>query len=219
MRLLDLYSGAGVGGVGYADVGFDVVGVDIKAQQNHPFEFHQGDALEWLKSDEPEAFDVLHASPPCQLFTRAQHLRVAQGGTASSGDLLTPTLEILRERWSHKIFVVENVPGARSLMEGAAVECGSAYGLKGRRHRLFLSNVPLVSSGCRHKYQGRPIGVWHRMNDEVPKGGKTARDLPEGKLAMGTDQDVSWNELKQGLPPAFTAHVGWQLRRALDERE
>ena len=39
------------------------------------------------------------------------------------------------------------------------------------------------------------------MNDEVPKGGKTARDLDEGKLAMGTDQDVSWNELKQGCHP------------------
>ena len=57
-EIVDLYSGAGVGGVGYADVGFDVVGVDIKPQPSHPFEFHQGDALEWLKSDEPEAFDA-----------------------------------------------------------------------------------------------------------------------------------------------------------------
>lgn len=219
MRLLDLYSGAGVGGVGYADVGFDVVGVDIKPQPSHPFEFHQGDAIEWLKSDAPEEFDVLHASPPCQAFTRASHLRDAQGGTPSSGDLLTPTLEILRERWSHKIFVVENVPGAKSLMPGAAVECGSAYSLGVRRHRLFLSNVPLVSSGCRHKWQGRPWGVYHRPSDSIPKGGRTARDLEHGKEVMGVTQECKWDELKEGLPPAFTAHVGYQLRRALDERE
>lgn len=219
MRLLDLFSCAGVGSFGYADVGFDVVGVDIKPQPNHPFEFHQGDAIEWLMSDEPEAFDAIHASPPCQAFTRAQHLRDAQGGTASSGDLLTPTLEILRERWSHKIFVVENVPGAKSLMPGAAVECGSAYSLGVRRHRLFLSNVPLVSSGCRHKWQGRPWGVYHKPKDDIPSGGRTARDLEHGKQVMGVTQDVKWDELKEGLPPAFTAHVGYQLRRHLEQSE
>lgn len=219
-RLLDLFSGAGIGAVGYMDAGFDtVVGVDNKPQPNYPSYFIEGDAMGWLESDALEQFDAVHLSPPCQAFTRASHLRVAQGGTASSGDLLTPALKILRERWSHIPYVVENVPGAKELLPGAAVECGSAYGLKVRRHRLFYSNVPLVSSGCRHKEQGRPIGVYHRPNDEVPKGGKTARDLDEGKLAMGVTQNVGWNELKEGLPPAFTSHVGWQLRRALDERE
>ena len=142
VRLLDLFCGSGIGAVGYSDVGFSVTGIDVKPQPNYPFQFLQDDALSWLESDALEGFDVIHASPPCQFFTRAKHLRDAQGGTASSLDLLSPTLELLRRRWSHKIFVVENVPGAKSLMPGAAVECGSAYSLGVRRHRLFLSNVP-----------------------------------------------------------------------------
>ena len=90
------------------------------------------------------------------------------------------------------------------MMEGAAVECGSAYSLGVRRHRLFLSNVPLVSSGCRHELQAWPWGVYHRPSDDIPKGGRTARDLEHGKQVMGVTQDVKWDELKQGLPPAFT---------------
>ncbi len=217
MKLLDLFCGSGIGAVGYSDVGFSVTGIDVKPQPNYPFQFLQDDALSWLESDALEGFDVIHASPPCQYFTRAKHLRDAQGGTASSLDLLSPTLEILRRRWSHKIWVVENVPGAKSLMPGAAIECGSAYSLGVRRHRLFLSNVPLVSSGCRHKWQGRPWGVYHKPKDDIPSGGRTARDLKHGKQVMGVTQDVKWDELKEGLPPAFTSHVGYQLRRHLEQ--
>ena len=174
-RLLDLFSGAGVGAVGYMDAGFDtVVGVDKKDQTAYPSYFIQGDAMGWLESDAPEQFDVIHASPPCQYFTRAKHLRDAQGGTASSLDLLSPTLEILRKRWSHKVWVVENVPRARDLMEGAVVEVWRAYSLGVRRHRLFLSNVPLVSSGCRHKWQGRPWCITVRRTRSRKAAGRLA---------------------------------------------
>lgn len=62
-KLLDLFCGAGGAGMGYYRAGFDVTGVDIRPQSRYPFEFHQGDALEYLAAH-AEAFDVIHASPP-----------------------------------------------------------------------------------------------------------------------------------------------------------
>jgi len=100
-------------------------------------------------------------------------------------------------------------------MEGAVVECGSAYGLGVRRHRLFLSNVPLVGSGCDHKAQGRPWGVYHVPNDAIPQGGRTARNVEHGREVMGVSRDVTWQELKEGFPPAYAEHIGAQFLHAL----
>ena len=211
MMLLDLYCGAGMAADGYFKAGItEIVGVDIVHQRDYPYEFYQADALEVLASDMPDGFDIIHASPPCQAHTRAKHLRTAQGGVSKFDDLLTPTLALLRERWNHRVWVVENVPGAPG-MDGAAVECGSAYGLGVRRHRLFNSNMPLVGSGCKHKEQGRPWGVYHVMGDSIPQGGRTVTSLQQGWEVMGVDRDIPWKSLKEGFPPAYTRHVGEQI--------
>jgi hypothetical protein len=42
-------------------------------------------------------------------------------------------------------------------------------------------------------------------------GGSTAKTLEEGMWAMGVTRKVTWNELKEGLPPAYTQHIGEQL--------
>ena len=211
MRLLDLFCGAGMATDGYAAAGFDCHGVDLYAQPHYPATFEQGDALAILGSDFPEWFDVIHASPPCQAHTRAKHLRTAQGGQSRFDDLLTPTLALLQERWSHKVWVVENVPGAPG-MDDAVVECGSAYGLGVRRHRLFLSNLQhLRGSGCRHKEQGRPWGVYHVPGDSIPQGGRTARNAEHGREVMGVERPLHWHSLKEGFPPAYTAHIGHQV--------
>ena len=71
-RLLDLFCGAGGAGMGYHRAGFDVTGVDIKPQKNYPFAFVQGDALAYVREHGHE-YDAIHASPPCQAYTRAQN--------------------------------------------------------------------------------------------------------------------------------------------------
>jgi DNA (cytosine-5)-methyltransferase 1 len=215
VKLLDLYCGAGMASDGYKQAGFtDITGVDINPQPHYPYMFIQADAIEFLKNEDLEQWDVIHASPPCQAHTRAKHLRTAQGGTSKYMDLLTPTLEILNNLAMP--WVAENVPGAPG-MEDAVVECGSAYGLGVRRHRLFLSNVRLAGSGCDHKTQGRPWGVYHVMADSIPKGGRTVRTLQQGWEVMGVDREIPWNSLKEGFPPAYTKHIGEQLLEAFDE--
>lgn len=192
---------------GYRMAGFEVVGVDVEPQPHYPYEFFRGDALRLLRDSEfLSKFDLIHASPPCQVHTRAKHLRTAQGGESKYPDLLTPTLRALRKTNSH--WIVENVPGAPG-MERAVVECGSSYGLKVRRHRMFLSDsIPLVGSKCDHKAQGRPWGVYHVIADSIPKGGRTVRTLEDGWIAMGVDREIPWGFLKEGIPPAYTQHIG-----------
>lgn len=216
MKLLDLFCGAGLAADGYREAGFTVTGVDINNQPNYPYTFVHGDALEILDDESfVNGFDVIHASPPCQAHTRAKHLRKAQGGESKYPDLLTPALEIIKAKYYEQMWVVENVPGAPG-MEDAVIECGSAYGLGVRRHRLFLSNVRLTGSGCDHKAQGRPWGVYHVPGDSIPKGGRTARDAGHGREVMGVKREVSWGELKEGFPPAYTKHIGEQMMELLN---
>lgn len=205
-RLLDLFSGAGGAAMGYHRAGFDVIGVDIKPQPHYPFPFIRADVMttDWA------GFDAIHASPPCQPFTRAGHLMRAQGGSTSEPDLVEP----IRQRLiaSGLPYVIENVEGAP--IEGVFL-CGSSFGLEARRHRLFESNHLLLGVHCQHREQGRPIGVYGRPGDEVPQGGRTAKDVPEAQRALGIDWMPRWEELKQAIPPAYTEHIGRQLIQAI----
>lgn len=94
-RLLDLFCGTGGCSAGYERAGFDVVGVDNVRQWSYPYEFHHGDAMTFPL----DGFDVVHASPPCKLFTVANrvHRATAMQLFEPHTDLLTPTLERLRD--------------------------------------------------------------------------------------------------------------------------
>ena len=217
MRLLDLYCKAGGASKGYADAGFEVVGIDIKKQKRYPFEFIQADCLEILQDlDYLRTFDVIAASPPCQTHSRTKHLRDAQGGTTTKIDLIPQTREALIA--SGKPYVIENVPGAPLIKP--VQFCGSSFGLKVRRHRLFESNLELTGSVCKHKEQGKPIGVYGAMNDTAQGldkttgkyviGGSTAKTVEEARQAMGIEWMI-WGELVEAIPPVYTHTIGKQL--------
>lgn len=206
-RLLDLFCKAGGASAGYAQAGFEVVGVDIAKQKRYPFEFIQADALE-VMSDRAfiDTFDVLAGSPPCQTHSITRNLRIAQGKSTTKVDLIPQTRAAFRA--SGKPYVIENVPGAP--MHNPVVLCGSSFGLRVRRHRQFESNVALDGLPCNHKQQGRPVGVYGSMRDEIPSGGKTATSIEEPRDAMGIDW-MLWSELVESIPPAYTAWLGGQL--------
>lgn len=207
MRLLDLYCKAGGASKGYADAGFEVVGIDIKKQKRYPYEFIQADCLEILQDlDYLRTFDVIAASPPCQTHSRTQHLRNAQGKSTDKVDLIPQTRAALIE--SGVPYVIENVPGAPLI--NPVQFCGSSFGLKVRRHRLFESNLKLIGSGCKHKEQGKPVGIYGSMRDEIPKGGHTAKTIEEAREAMGIDWMI-WGELVEAIPPRYTYEIGKQL--------
>lgn len=202
-RLLDLFSGAGGCAVGYHRAGFDVVGIDIKPQPNYPFEFIQGDALEYV-ADHGGEFDAIHASPPCQAFTSA---RVIHGN--EHPDLLTPCRELLRGvgvPW-----VIENVPGAP--MRKDLILCGSMfpelrdgdYGITRHRWFEFWEPTLMLVPSCQHA--PRVVSVFGH-------GGHIYHGVAQWRRVMGIDW-MTRDELAQAIPPAYTEHIGGYLLAAV----
>jgi len=210
LKLLDLFCGAGGASQGYADAGFEVTGIDVKHGKRYPFTYIRGDVRDYLNPEFLQQFDVIAASPPCQTFSATKHLRNAQGKSTSKVNMIPEVREALIA--SGKPYVIENVPNA-PLINPVQV-CGSAFDLKVRRHRLFESNIFLTGSWCDHKNQGKPIGIYGSMRDEIPHGGHTAKTMPEAHDAMGIDWMI-WGELVESIPPAYTRYIGMQICDAI----
>lgn len=192
--------------MGYHRAGFEVTGVDIKHGKRYPFKYLRLNVMELQPSDLAE-YDLIHASPPCQTHSITRNLRIAQGKQTDKLDLIEPTRALLKA--SGKPYVIENVPGAPLFKP--ILLCGSAFNLKVRRHRLFESNVELKGTVCDHKKQGRPVGVYGSMRDEIPSGGKTAESIEQAREAMGIDWMI-WGELVEAIPPVYTEYIGRQVQ-------
>lgn len=204
-RVLDLFCGAGGASMGYVLAGYDVTGVDIKHGRRYPWGYIRKDVMT-LTPEDLQGFDLIHASPPCQTYSATKHLRNAQGKTTSKQDLVEPVRELLIA--SGVPYVIENVEGA-PLIDPVQL-CGSAFGLRVRRHRLFESSMPLKGTGCNHKEQGKPVGIYGSMRDEIPGGGHTAKTMDEANHAMGINWMI-WGELVEAIPPAYTHYIGQQI--------
>lgn len=221
LRLLDLFCCAGGASVGYARAGFEVVGVDIRPRRNYPFRFVQMDALDYVRIH-GWRYDAIHASPPCQAFTIANK-GPRERGEVEHPDLLAPTRDALRRLG--RPYVIENVPGAPLI--DPMLLCGSMFDLRARdvdgrwlalrRHRLFESNVWLMSAGgCAHDATpvGGSYGGGHYertdQRDAKRRGGYTPPPAVRAAL-LGIDWKMTRHELAQAIPPAYTEHIGTQL--------
>lgn len=192
--------------MGYHRAGFDVTGVDIKPMPRFPFEFIQGDALEYVAKHGHE-YDVIHASPPCQDYCALSHL------SNGSEKLINKTRELLQE--TGLPYVIENVAGARHELINPLMLCGTMFiETKVRRHRYFecfpvIWFPPML---CNHNY-GR-----------IPRAGRGANEygymsisghlsnIKAARKAMSIDW-MTGKELSQAIPPAYTEWIGKQLMR------
>jgi DNA (cytosine-5)-methyltransferase 1 len=213
-RLLDLFCGAGGAAMGYHRAGFDVVGVDIRDQPNYPFTFIRADALDLLTSPwfDRQAFDLIHASPPCQFYSDLAH---RNGNAHVHPDLIGPTRDALG-RLPQK-YVIENVEGAPLIAPKTL--CGSSFllgvdGYRLRRHRLFETNWPLAYLPlCSCAMQSRPIidvsggGPTHAPRKDGAGGRTYKGTVAQKRTAMGVDW-MTGAELVESIPPDYTEAIG-----------
>lgn len=223
-KLLDLFSGAGGAAMGYHRAGFDVTGVDLAPQKHYPFTFIQADALEYIAAHGHE-YDVIHASPPCQEYSRSRHIRDATHIAIKRPKLIGDVRQLLNS--TGRLWVIENVEDAPL---PAAIElCGSMFGLPLLRHRWFEASVLLLMPGpCNH-----PDGFYNAVGGCVKgygdfaskqtyidnKGRTRKREGKPGKAAGVKAMGIDWMtvaEMCEAIPPAYTEYIGRQLMRVLN---
>lgn len=213
MKILDLYCGAGGAAMGYHRAGFEVVGVDINRQPHFPFEFIQANCLD-LEPSFIASFDAIHASPPCQRYTR----KSATWGRARKNiiehpDLIAPTRALLNA--SGKPYILENVMGAP--MRCDVLLCGTMFGLRIIKHRQFELNFPIVTRGllpaCDHSDVYNP---WHGKGRGAEKH-RAAQGTPWIPQCGGASRKAGYTgDLNNAIPPAFTEWLGLRLKAQIE---
>lgn len=224
-KLLDLFCCEGGAAMGYSRAGFDVYGVDIAVQPRYPFPFLHGDALtvldvllsgEGVTFVDPDAggrylrlrdFAAIHASPPCQAYTKAQKIR-----GNDHPDLIGPTRLLLIA--TGLPWVIENVPDAP--LRDPIMLCGSQFGLDTYRHRLFEANFPMpdMLPPCDHR---KPLAKMGR----APSRGQAMHVVGNftGVERAREVMEMPWasrDGLREAIPPAYSEFIGAQLLQALE---
>lgn len=227
-RVLDLYAGQGGAGEGYRRVGFEVYGVDRDDHSaRYPGAFHVGDVIHVLvrllaggqiafthRDGTVEHlgladFAFIHASPPCQPFSRATAGNLM--ARASYDRLIEATRDLLVQTWLP--YVIENVEDARSELHDPVLLCGRMLGLWALdtdgvtlildRHRLFESNVPLSTPTHPEHIEDR-----HEFVAGVYGGGRRAKTrlrlTSPGGLMVGTVDTLPAKWRKKGVPAGWT---------------
>jgi DNA (cytosine-5)-methyltransferase 1 len=159
-----------------------------------------------------QEFDAIHASPPCQPYSRIRKLTISQDRARGYPELIETTRSVLRGLG--KPYVIESVEGAPLLTP--IVLCGSAFGLGVQRHRLFECSFGLLYPICNHRVWKIPRPPLHRRHGTSRVVGCYGHGRGKGdnvalwREAIGIDW-MTRVELSQAIPPAYTEFIGKHL--------
>lgn len=223
-KLLDLCCKAGGCSKGYADAGFDVYGVDIAPQPNyvHPGKFIQADAIEYLRNY-GHLFDVVHASPPCQKWSRGSAMQRKKG--KEYVDIIDDIRILMQELG--KPAIIENVP--LSPVRPDIVLRGDLFDLKVIRKRHFevinwYALQPELPNKKLSRSSGNYICIYGNASWKSSARGMPVT-IPTWKkdtiretwaYAMGIDWYMKDTEIANAIPPAYTKYIGEQLMNYLN---
>jgi DNA (cytosine-5)-methyltransferase 1 len=158
-----------------------------------------------------DQYDAVHASPPCQAYSDAmKHL------TSGYPELIEPVLERFQQLGIP--WVVENVQGS-PLVTGdtlfgdhGLILCGSMFGLRVRRHRLFQTSF-LVDPPRKCDHSEAPMNP-HNSDARKRWRGILGEGVPIERT-WREEMGVGWMDAHEGresIPPVYTQHIGYFLR-------
>ena len=233
-KILDLFCGAGGAAMGLHRAGFEVYGIDIKPQPHYPFPFRCMDALEamdiLLRGEGIEFtgslirlfindFDAYWASPPCQhASTIAKQNRILRPGKYDHPDLIPQTREVLIK--AGKPYIIENVVGA-ALVNPIRL-CGSWFGLRLHRHRLFETNFGVLGTPCSHHWQKPFFKTCDKRCSTLATcvpvyGHNYYNEFEVAQKEMGIDW-MDTEELNEAIPPAYSEYLGKYLMQEIESK-
>ncbi|MFI9056951.1 DNA cytosine methyltransferase [Streptomyces anulatus] len=204
LRVLDLFCCQGGAAMGYHLAGFDVTGIDLAPQPRYPFRFIQADAIDYVREHGAE-FDFIHASPPCQRYSRAQKIQ-----HRDHPDLIAPTRAALEA--TGRPWVIENVEEAHRELRDPVTLCAAAFGMRTYRHRLFETGGNFTFIPPRHPAHWAPLTKMGRPR----AAGHFAHYVGNfsGVAEARTDMGVGWmnrDGIRECIPPAYTHHIATAL--------
>jgi len=192
--------------MGYHKAGFDVFGIDIKHQPHYPFDFLRWEALNYLDLAPLGQYSLIHASPPCQAYS--------WGARKGREDKWPKLIGELRERFQSLSipYVIENIPNAKDDMENTIMLCGTQFGLRLLKHRLFESRLPLTEPV--HNRHTGSVGAGDYVTVAGHGGNSKSGDysIAAWQEAMGIDWLHTRPELAEAIPPAYTEYIGKQIK-------
>ncbi|MFT9665740.1 DNA cytosine methyltransferase [Streptomyces rhizosphaericola] len=204
LRVLDLFCCQGGASMGYHRAGFDVTGIDLAPQPRYPFRFIQADAIDYVREHGAE-FDFIHASPPCQRYSRAQKIQHRE-----HPDLIAPTRAALEA--TGRPWVIENVEEAHRELRTQVTLCAAAFGMRTYRHRLFETGGTFAFTPPHHPAHWAPLTKMGRPR----AAGHFAHYVGNfsGVQEARTDMGVPWmnrDGIRECIPPAYTHHIATAL--------
>jgi hypothetical protein len=192
MRMLDLYCGEGLAAWGYWRSGrfSEIVGVDINHVKlaRYSFDKHLANCLS-LDYDFLAGFDFVHASPPCQAYSKItphpeRHLR-----------LIAATHLMLKA--AGVPYCIENVEGSSSELRPNLVLDGQAVGLTSKRRRYF--HVSTLKKALRRISMSRASHTQGCMNRQ-----EAIECMGLGMINQNRLNLITLTGMEQGVPPAMT---------------
>ena len=218
---LDLFCGGGGACIGMQQAGFEVVGIDIKPHKNYPGHFIQADIHDLPVSIDD--FDLIWASPPCQLYSVAS--KFGDNDWKRHPDLIPITRDILN---GHPFSVIENVVGAP--IRPDVVLMGSSVGLwrlERRRHfeLSFLCMHPPPKKLPRWKWEKGIAGtITKSMCSSSHFYRRKENGLPgripnwEAKEIMGIPRgyEMTLSEIGESIPPAYSEFIAKEALRQME---
>jgi len=216
IKILDLYCGDGLAATGYLSVkellncDVEIVGIDRNPAcvNSYPGEFIHGNVRDFVSKSFFNEFDIVHASPPCQSFSRLKHFAKHH----DNGEELFFIRDFLRSYSGRSI--LENVVCAP--IHKDVVLRGNMFHLLTLKERIFeTNNLPFIITPPRSSHFVNKPNYYITVAGGGSKGNHYLLDHVKlncrelWSLAMGVSHfnKFTAHGLAEGIPPAFTRFI------------